>query len=645
MRIIVVIFISICFALTGYSQDYRTEDKRAIKYYQEAMNSLQYGNYEIAEVSLEKALARDENFLDAKFDLAQLYLFTEREAKAKSLLVSVFKIDPAFEPVVGYTLGTMEMGKGNYEQAEKYLRATLDLGIENPKLERAVRLGVANCLFAQEAMANPVKFDPKNLGGNVNSKTDEYFPALTADESRLLFTRLLNSRESPDGKDEDFYFCNKTGEEWGKAYNPGQPINTPFKEGAPTLSPDGKYIIFTACELYGTYSPGKKGFGSCDLFISVRNGERWSKPVNMGRTINSPNWETQPSFASDGKTLYFIRGRRTQQGVTNSDIYVSRLENGRWSKAEPLPDNINSKESEESVFIHPDNQTLYFSSRGHVGMGDMDIYVSRRQSDGTWGDPVNLGYPINTHGQENSFHVSASGTYALIASDREGGYGGLDLYSFELPESVRPNRVTYLKGKITDSKTGDALEAKFELIDLASGDTVVQSYSDKKDGSYLVVLPASTRYALIADRDGYLYHSENFELELEENKTHYTKNIKMQPIEAGSKVVLKNVFFDTDKFELKPESLTELNKLSRLMQSNPSIKIEISGHTDNQGNPQANQVLSENRARAVYDFLVRGGIDATRMTFEGYGETQPIASNEDEEGRQLNRRTEFMVVE
>ncbi|MBT3647727.1 MAG: OmpA family protein [Betaproteobacteria bacterium] len=644
MRALIVTLLSLV-SFVGFSQDYRTEDKRAIKYYQEAMNALQYGNYEIAEVSLEKALARDDNFLDAKFDIAQLYLFTERQAKAKSHLVSIFKTDPAFEPVVGFTLGTMEIGKGKYELAEWYFRKTLDIEIDNPKLEKAIRLGLANCLFAKEAVANPVEFNPQNLGGNVNSKTDEYFPALTADESRLLFTRLLSSRESPDGKDEDFFFCNKSGDEWGKAYNPGPPINTPFKEGAPTLSPDGKYIIFTACELYGTYSPGKKGFGSCDLFISVRNGERWSKPMNMGRTINSPHWETQPSFASDGKTLYFIRGKRTKKGVTNSDIYMSELVNGRWSKAMPLPDNINSGESEESVFIHPDNQTLYFSSRGHVGMGDMDIYLSRRKEDGTWGDPINLGYPINTQGQENSFHVSASGNYGLIASDREGGFGGLDLYSFELPEHVRPNRVTYLKGKITDAKTGQTLEAKFELIDLASGDTVVESYSDKKDGSYLVVLPASKRYALIADKDGYLYHSENFELDLKENKTHYTKNIKMQPIEAGSKVVLKNVFFDTDKFDLKPESLTELNKLSRLMQSNASIKIEVSGHTDNQGNATANQVLSENRAKAVVEFLIRNGIEESRLAFAGYGQNQPIATNDTDEGRQLNRRTEFMVIE
>ena len=519
------------------------------------------------------------------------------------------------------------------------------MNLGKPQLRRACELGLANCQFAQKAMANPVDFDPKNLGVNVNSETDEYFPALTADESRLLFTRLLTNADNIDGLDEDFYIAEKKNGQWDMAYNPGRPINSPFREGAPTLSPDGKYIIFTACELYGSYGPGKKGYGSCDLFISVRAGDRWSAPQNMGRTINSPHWETQPSFASDGRTLYFIRGKRTRQGVGNSDIYFSELKDGVWTKAAPLPSVINTPEAEESVFIHPDNKTLYFSSRGHVGMGDMDIYVSRKEEDGSWGKPVNLGYPINTHGQENSFHVSASGTYALIASDREGGYGGLDLYSFDLPEHVRPNRVTYLKGKITDAATGKPLEAKFELIDLVTGDTVVNSYSDKNDGSYLVVLPASASYALLADRNGYLYHSENFELELEENKTHYTKNIELQPITAGSRVVLKNVFFDTDKFDLKPASKTELNKLAGIMKSNASMRIEISGHTDNQGNPTANQVLSENRAKAVYNYLVNEGIDSGRMSFKGYGQDQPIATNDTDEGRQQNRRTEFTVVE
>lgn len=641
LTLIMLFFCSIVMAQRG-----GTEDRKAQNYYVNAQEAMRDGRYEVAQVFYEKAIERDPNFLHPKFDLAQLYIMSGDMEKSKGMMESIVQADPMYTPSLILNLALLEMNEANYDKAKAYYEQYMSLAPpESPSYYEA-QLGVANCEFAKKAIANPVDFEPENLGKNINSPTNEYFPALTADEQTILFTRLLKSRQSPDGFDEDFYFAERDENGvWKMAYNPGPPINSPYKEGAPTLSPDGKYIIFTSCEHFGDYGAGKRGYGSCDLFISERQGKRWSKPQNMGPLINSRNWETQPSFASDGKTLYFIRGIKDRSGDMKSDIYVSELTNGRWSNATALPSNINSRDDEESVFIHPDNQTLYFSSRGHIGMGDMDIYVSRRQPDGSWGNPANLGYPINTSGQENSFHVSASGTFALIASDREGGYGGLDLYSFELPEHARPNRVTYLKGTITDAKTNEALEARFELIDLVTGDTVVRSYSDERSGRFLVVLPAGKQYALLADRKGYLYHSENFELQLDENTTHYENNISLQPIEAGRSVVLKNVFFDTDKFDLKSRSRTELNKLTQVMNDNPNIKIEISGHTDNQGSKESNQVLSENRAKAVHDYLLNAGIAADRLTFKGYGQDQPIASNDSENGRAQNRRTEFKVVE
>lgn len=640
-----LLFVFLLFSWTVSAQQGDTEDKKAKKYYDAGMEHLRYGQYELAEMNFRKAIERDAQYLHPKFDLAQIYLFLGKEKEAKRLMEEIVTQDPSYSPAIFMNLAMMESINGNYAKAKQYYELFLPFAEPGSENEYKARLGIASSEFAQHAIEHPVEYNPQNLGSGVNTASNEYFPALTADESLLLFTRLLEDPRSPDGYDEDFFFSEKAEGKWLPAYNPGRPINSPYKEGAPTLSPDGKYIIFTACELYGEYGPGKQGYGSCDLFISERIGNRWSNPVNMGRSINSQHWETQPSFASDGKTLYFIRGKKTREGVRNADIYVSELKDKQWTPAVPLPDNINSNESEESVFIHPDNKTLYFSSSGHIGMGDMDIYISRRQKDGSWGNPVNLGYPINTGGQENSFHVSASGTYALIASDREGGYGGLDLYSFELPEAVRPNRITYLKGTITDAKTKKPLEARFELIDLATGDTVVRSYSDEGDGSFLVVLPSNAQYALLADREGYLYHSENFELQLDETTIHYQKNIELQPIEAGRSVVLRNVFFDTDKYELKPASKTELNKLTKLLNDNPAIRIEVSGHTDNQGTTADNVVLSKNRAKAVYDYLVRAGIAPERLAYKGYGESQPVSTNDTEEGRALNRRTEFKVVE
>lgn len=647
-KLIVLIFALLSFSC-AFAQGGGTEDKKASNFYEEARQHKRFGRMEMAEIYFQKALERDPQYLDALFELSDMYMKMGKVTEAKKHIETIVQTNERYAPSLIVTLAMMAQMEDEFEKALGYYEQYMTIAPPESNNYKDAKRGAANCEFAIWAMEHPVAFEPQNMGPNVNSENDEYFPAMTADQSLMIFTREFsdpNNPMSPDGKDEDFFFTERQEDgSWGMAYNPGRPINSSWREGAPTISPDGKYIIFTICDLYGQYGPDKQGLGSCDLFVSVRNGKSWSRPVNMGRTINSKNWESQPSFASDGKTLYFVRGRYNKEHDRFDDIYFSELINGKWSEAQPLPPNINSAEDEESVFIHPDNKTLYFSSKGHVGLGNMDIFMSRKNDDGTWGDPVNLGYPINTPEHENSFFVSADGEYAIIASNRDGGYGKLDLYSFELPEALKPNPVTYLQGRIKDGSNGKPLEASFTLIDLSSGDTVVVASSDSENGSYLVVLPASENYALLAEKQGYLFHSENFELDLGTDKSHFTKNIDLQPIEAGRSVVLKNVFFDVDKYDLKPASKTELNKLTDLLIANPTIKIEVSGHTDNQGNAAANQILSENRAKAVYQYLIDHSISGTRLMYKGYGQTNPIATNDTEEGRALNRRTEFRVLE
>lgn len=649
MKKLLGLILLLCLSATLTAQRGGTEDNRALKYYEEGMQAKRFNRYEQAEILFQKALERDPNYLDAMFDLGELYMRMERLDRSVDYMEKIVNQDPRYVPDLIINLAQIAQSKQDYSKAKAYYEQYMGIAPEGSNNYKAAKRGAASCEFAQWATKNPVPFDPINMGAAVNSEWNEYFPAMTADESLLIFTREIHNPNNPyvpNGIDEEFYFCEKNANnEWGQAYNPGPPINSPWREGAPTISPDGKYVIFTICELYGMYGQDKEGFGSCDLFVSVRQGKEWSKPVNMGRTINSKHWETQPCFASDGKTLYFIRGMYNQERQKSSDIYFTELINGKWSQAQPLPFNINTDQNEESVFIHPDNQTLYFSSEGHVGMGKMDIFMSKRKADGGWEDPVNVGYPINTSDHENSFFVSADGSYAVIASNRDGGYGGLDLYKFELPEALRPNPVTYLAGTIKDADNKLPLQANFKLMDLTTGDTVVQSFSDQKNGSFLVVLPSGKNYALIAEKDGYLYHSEHFALETADERNTYTKHILLEPIKAGKSVVLKNVFFDTDRFELKAASQTELNKLAQLMKEKKEMRIELSGHTDNQGNANANLVLSENRAKAVYEYLIANGIDANRMTYKGYGATKPIADNGTESGRAQNRRTEFMVLE
>jgi outer membrane protein OmpA-like peptidoglycan-associated protein len=359
--------------------------------------------------------------------------------------------------------------------------------------------------------------------------------------------------------------------------------------------------------------------------------------------VNTNRWETQPSFSSDGKTIYFIRG---DYGRGNGDIYTATLQNnGKWSAPKKLSDKINSTGDEESVFIHPDNQTLYFSSDGHVGMGGKDIYVSRRQPNGEWGEAINLGYPINTAGDENSFFVSRDGKTAYFASDRDGGFGGLDIYSFDLYEAARPGKTIYVKGKVFDAVTKLPLEADIDVVDLETKQSVLQYASDKKKGEFLICLPLNKNYAFNTSRPGYLFHSENFALNENKDYKPIIINIPLSPITKDSSVILRNVFFDTDKFNLKEESKVELDKLVDFLKKNPTLKIELSGHTDNVGDKKHNQVLSENRAKAVEDYLAANGIAKERLTHKGYGDTKPICpKNDSDDCRQTNRRTEFKVI-
>lgn len=630
---------------SSYAQSFSSENKKAIKLYQEAQQFYQKFQLKEAEKSLIESIERDNKFIEAATLLAYVYIDQGNPEKAKAAFKSAIAISPTAIPNNLYFLGEMELQGGNYEAAENYFTQFLTTKPSESSLIDKSKSGLDKIKFAKNAIKNPVRFEPKNLGPAINSEHAEYFPCLTVDENTILFTRRLPDQSSPQGFNEEFYIAKKKNGKWTEARNMQKPINTPMNEGAPSLSADGQILFFTACELYGNYGPERKGKGSCDIFYTSRLGENWSRPINLGPPINSNHWETQPSFSSDGKTLYFVRGIRGRNGQRNGNIYTSVLdEKGYWSQPKLLPKNINTRMNEESVFIHPDGNTLYFSSDGHSGMGGLDIFMSRKGINGNWTDPVNLGYPINTFRNENSLLVAADGKIALFASDRKDGFGDLDLYSFELDELFQPSAVSYFAGKIKDEKTKEPLRARFELIDLKTGETVVESYSNQSDGEFLVSLPAGKEYALNASKDGYLFYSDHFSIKKDNSKKAFRKDVLMQPIKVGQKIILKNIFFETAKYDLKESSRTEVNKLASFLKSNPTINIEISGHTDNVGKHDDNLTLSENRAKAVLNFLIQLEIDPNRLKAIGYGDQQAIADNSTAEGRAKNRRTEFKII-
>lgn len=639
--IFTILLVSISsFLLAQPPRSFSVDDKKAINAYTEAEQHYRLRLFDEAETLIDRALDRAPNFVECYLLRAQIQTDLNNDEAARQALTKAVDINAAFFPPSLFYLAALEQRMENYERArEYYLRFARASKDEDP-LKAKAQLGIESCDFAVQAKANPVPFKPVNLGPEINSDRPEYFPCMTADGETILYTRLVEDRRSLQGKQEDFYIAQKKDGKWLPSL-PLTGVNTAQNEGAPTLSLDGQVLIFTACENidgWGSYS----GLGSCDLFFTQRSGDFWDTPRNMGK-VNSYKWDSQPSFSADGRTLYFVRGVSGANGISSQDIYTSHIgEDGTWTKPEKIKGAVNTPYEEESVLIHPDGQSLYFASNGHPGMGGMDLFVSRKLSDGTWGTPENLGYPINTGGSENSILVAANGSLAMFASDREGGYGDLDLYSFELPEARRAGMVSYVKGEVFDAVSFRKLQANFELIDLANGEVVVSSYSNEGDGSFLVCLPPNRNYALNVSRQGYLFYSDHFSLG-ESTSTPFELEVPLKKIREGSSVVLNNVFFDTDSYTLRDESKIELEKLVQFLQSNAQVSIEIGGHTDDVGSDSDNQVLSERRANAVVAYLVSRGIAQERLSSVGYGESVPLVANDSQENRAKNRRTEFKI--
>lgn len=631
-------------AVLAQTARYTTENKRAIKYYENGAECMRLQKWQCAESELRKAAEADPGFIEPRIYLGEMYEQRNMSDKARAVYGEVLGINPRYFPPAALHLAELELAAGDYAEARTHFAMAKELD-NDPERRKRATLGMANCDFAMEARKSPVPYNPMNLGPGVNTADAEYFPCVTADDSTLMFTRLVKDITSQYGKQEDFYVSHKRKDgSWGTA-KPITTVNTTDNEGAGTLTPDGRFIVFTKCAgLDGTYGKGVKGMGSCDLFISRRIGDRWTPAENLGSPVNTRDWESQPSMGSDGRTLYFIRASKAADGLKSMDIYVTKLgEDGHFGKPERLGDNVNTPGQEESVQIHPDGKTLYFSSNGWPGMGGADIFVSRMQPDGSWGKPVNLGSPINSGAEDNSVLVGSDGRLAYIASDRPGGFGDLDLYEFELPEFARATAVGYIKGKVTDAATGKPVESDVELYDLKTGKLATAAYSDPQTGEFLVCLPRGQEYALNASADGYLFYSKNYSVAQSE-AIGADLEVELNPITAGEKIELRNIFFETASFELLPASTVELDKLVKLMATNSTMRIEVGGHTDNVGNDATNQKLSEQRANAVRDYLIAHGIEASRVLAKGYGETRPVATNDTDEGRARNRRTEVTVL-
>jgi outer membrane protein OmpA-like peptidoglycan-associated protein/Tol biopolymer transport system component len=616
-------------------------DKKVIKYCEQAKAAIRVSDFEKAQSLLSKAYAIDTTYGEMYILMGDIFSYKLKSATAAECYLKAIRFLPAPKPLLYFLVAGEEVRCGRYQEAYNHYQTYISKVGTNTPLMEEIEQNLKICRFGVEAVKNPVNFEPVNLGANINSKWDEYLAALTADEQEFIFT-VARPRDKETAcalclLEEDFYSSRKLNGEW-QSRQPIDAINTHHNEGAQCISPDGKYLFYTICN-------SDFGYGSCDLYWSKRIGDRWSRPRNLGEPVNSAYWESQPSIGPDGKTIYFTSNRPGGRGKL--DIWKTEMtEEGVFTVPVNLGPTINTKMDETAPFIHADGKTLYFASDGHPGLGGKDLFYSILLKDGNWSEPTNLGYPINTYADEINILINASGTTAYFSSDIEGGYGGLDLYYFTLDERLRPTPVTYLKGTVRDATTKLLLEANIEMIDLETNQIITSTQSDPKTGEFLACILTGTNVMLNVSHPYYPFYSENFQLKKDYTALKpYLKDIELHKPDVGATFILRNIFFDFDKSELKPESFAELSNLVDYLNENQVLKIEIGGHTDNQGSTDYNQKLSLARARSVYNYLIDKGVTASRLSYAGYGMDKPIADNSTEEGRAANRRTEFMILE
>lgn len=630
-----LLFISQFILVPSYSQWYNPEkvNSKAAEMFMSAIDDADNFKYAQAIVKINEAITLEPKFVNAFLSLAGIYANLKKYDSSVFFFEKAIALDAMYAANYLLPYSISLAGTGQFEKALKAVTQFL----QNDKLNQQ-SIKAANYRksvyefaidYAQKHPANNYVFAPKNLGSHVNSEWPEYYPSITIDGSKLIFTRRIDN-------DEDFYECTFTDGQWNKAKPLAGKVNTTLNEGAQNISQDGQWIIFTGCNY-------PEGQGSCDLYISHKTNTGWSEAENIGPIVNTDFWESAPSLSPDKRDLYFSSSQAG--GYGGKDIWVShRNEKGKWSRPQNLGPTVNTNADESCAFMYADNQTLFFNSNGHKGYGATDLFFTKKLGDTAWATVVNLGYPINTIDDEGSLVVAADGKTAYYAGEGKDNKGGLDIYSFELRADIRPPKTLWVSGQVYDAKTKAGLPSSVELTDINSRQLVSKVQTDE-DGHYLTTLPIGKDYAFNVNRKGYLFYSENFGLSSTTTDSVFTVNIPLQPIEAGASIILKNIFFDSKKTELNPESIAELNSVIQLMNDNPQLKILISGFTDNVGKPADNIALSNNRALAVIKYLLGSKqIAKDRLQYKGYGEAHPIADNKTEAGRAKNRRTEMSVI-
>ncbi len=634
---ILLIIISAC-NLLAQNQD-KSISKSSKKKFGKAFEYFKQQKLDNASEILLEILEKDDSYIDATLLLSQIYLKQGQIEKEKELYLNYLSKNANLD-VVWYNLADVYVRENNFKKAIETFSVLDTLKGVQPRV-KTLAIERKNKIYTLDSIqSNSVDVKITTLPNSINSEYHEYPPSFTVDGEWMYFTRLLENKNETNNffrYNEDIYIAQKQGMIFSEP-TPVNHINTRDNEASIAIAPDGSFMVFTRCKTNQNNS-------GCDLYISFFIDGKWTKAVNMGEPVNTRYKETQPSISYDGKTIYFASDR--PGGIGGLDIYSSTRDE-QWNFSTPinLGDKVNSLKDEQCPYIHIDNETLYFSSNGWVGFGGQDIFYSKYVANkGEWKEAKNLGYPINTQSNEIGLTVDRLGKYAYYSGGGLSKDNNLDIHYFELPEYAKPQKTSYLKVFVHDKFTGEPLSANYELRDPING-AIVSNGVANNEGQFLFVLKPEKEYMLNVKHKGYLFFSEYINVKIQSIETPFIYNVDLSPISVGEKLILHNILFKTKSYEIQESSYPELDLVVNLLKENPTLKVEISGHTDNTGTALKNMELSFYRAWAVYKYLTKiGGIEENRLTYKGFGDTTPIASNATDFGKSQNRRTEIKIVE
>ena len=625
-----LIFLLLFLSVRLYAQEeYSVDNPRIKKWYESARQLIKEREFDGGISLYKKCLVKEPTFVEAHWALA-------------SIFKNLGDLERSFYHLDQYYLGADKSGisvpklmilvkayfkNGFYGKA----KACLDqIQLYQIPADQDDSLLIASVAYAYKNQKTKAGVMPKALSSSVNRYLTQYFPTLTIDNNTLIFTKRAGASGSYD---EDLVVSYREAGIWSPATLLSNNIHSEFNEGAASISADGRTLIFTICDKGQT-------FGNCDLFISRKYGEVWSNPENLGKVVNSKNWDSQPSLGADGNILYFSSDR--SGGMGKRDIWYTQRVDNTWIQPKNMGNIINTLRDDVTPFIHTNGENLVFASNGRVGFGGYDLYMSE-QKEGKWQTPRNLGNAVNNNLDQLSFIISADGSMAYFSQDFKKADGKLKTKIVQLPiinDSLVKNTSSYIFGRVRDAISQKAIKAKIELFDIFTNKLKYSTYSDSISGEYFFALNEGLSYGVYAGAKGYFFEDFRFDIQNSSSGQPDTLDIILSPLEVGATMILENIYFDLASYELTLNSQSELEIVAGFLVEN-QVNIQIEGHTDQSGDPQYNQMLSEQRAKAVYDFLIASGIPSDQLTFIGLGSKHPVES--DPTLSDQNRRIEFRI--